>query len=111
MQAEAVQTTVSVTSLGPGYSLMTKAQKNQVFSQLELPPHFDCLCLVCLPDAPAHFLSVPSDIWLWVEQMLSTMEEDSVCGQDSVPVHCDDKAYLRAQPRVWAERLLCNLSG
>lgn len=40
----------SVTSSGPGHSLMSTAQRDQVFSQLEIPVHFDCLHPICPPD-------------------------------------------------------------
>jgi hypothetical protein len=49
MEARAVQTPASATSPDSSHSLMTKAQRNQVFSQLELPalqtPPASCLCL------------------------------------------------------------------
>lgn len=43
---------MSVASSGPAHPLMSTAQRDQVFSQLEIPVHFDHLCPLC-PLGPA----------------------------------------------------------
>lgn len=40
---------MSVASSGPSHSLMSTAQRDHVFSQLEIPVRFDHLCPICPP--------------------------------------------------------------